>query len=118
MPPDRSRLTSWPCPFVPRTIARMSVNGFERRAAFVGGCITGMAAAGAFFVVRLVSQDGGGYSDFFFALGLLAAIFAVGSFVALLRVARTGTGIGAAVWFSLATGLVLVVMGAAVGLRG
>ena len=63
-----------------------------------------MAAAGTFFVVRLVAQDGGGYSDFFFVLGVMAAIFAVGSFAALVRVARTGTGVGAAVWFSLAVG--------------
>jgi hypothetical protein len=77
-----------------------------------------MVAAAIFLVIRLVSQDGGGYSDFFFALGLLAVIFVVGSCVGLLRVARTGDGVGAAVCFALAASLVLVVLGAAVGLRG
>jgi amino acid transporter len=77
---------------MPRTITGVSVNGLERRVALVGGCIAVMAAAGTFFVVRLVAQDGGGYSDFFFVLGVMAAIFAVGSFAALVRVARTGTG--------------------------
>jgi hypothetical protein len=96
----------------------MRVSSFERRVIVIGGCTAAVGAAGTFLVVRFVSRDGGGYSDFFFALGLLAIIFLAGSVVELLRVARAGDSVGAAVCLSLAASVVLVVLGAGVGLRG
>jgi hypothetical protein len=96
----------------------MQIKSSGRHAALIGGCVTAVASAGTFFVVRLTSQSGGGYSDLFFALGLLTVVFLVGSCIGLLRLARTGNGAREAVSFCLATSLVLLVLGVAAGLRG
>ena len=80
--------------------------------------IGAMVAALAFAVARVEGSGGGGYSVDFLALGLLAAIGAVGAAASLVGAIRNGSGMSGAVAMSACTAAVLVVLGVAAGFRG
>ena len=69
-------------------------------------------------ISRTVSSAGGGYGTIFLVLGLLALLGIVGTAAVAVGLFRRENGALMLLGFALATALVLLIFGAAVGLRG
>jgi hypothetical protein len=84
----------------------------------VGISVVLVAAAGTFAAVRLATDGGGGYSDFFLVLGVFGFAGVARVVAMVVEVLRRGRSVAAMLSVSTATAAVLVVFGIAVGLRG